>query len=322
MIDVVIATFDRRDRLVRCLAALSEQTIPTFRVTVVDDHSAQPVTDWLDRSAYPFELRVLRTERNSGPAHARNLAVRESSSEYIAFVDDDVVPDHRLLEKHRGAHLANGARAIVIGPLAAPPDWKATPWTRWEAKTIAFEYRRMTRGDYRPTWRQFFTGNAFLRREDFLAAGGFNERFLRAEDIELAYRLRRLGCHFVFEPGAIGWHYSERTLESWRKIPRQYAWSDAELDRLYPEMNWAGLVSAERARRNPATRAARGALGAVSAEGAGASAAILAARVAALAGAHSLASPLMSVAYDLEYAKAARGLRAGRAFNATSTAAG
>src|SRR6185295_4881663 len=101
------------------------------------------------------------------------------------------------------ANIKRGPHSVVIGPLAAPPDWRPTPWNRWEAETVEAEYDRMIRGVYEPTWRQFFTGNAFLRRADFLDAGGFNETFRRAEDIELGYRLHRLGCEFVFEPEAI-----------------------------------------------------------------------------------------------------------------------
>lgn len=320
MIDVIVATYNRPDRLARCLAGLAQQVGPDFRAIVVDDCSMVPVSEWLNSGDYPFRLRVVRTPRNAGPAFARNQAASLSDAEYLAFVDDDVVPCPELLAMHLEAHQANGDRSVVIGPLAAPPDWRPQPWTRWEAETVAREYRRMVRGDYRPTWRQFFTGNAFLRREDFLAVGGFNERFLRAEDIEFAYRLRQAGCQFVFEVRAIGWHYSERRLESWRKIPRQYAWSDAEIDRLHPEIGWKRLIADERGRRNPATRIVQSLLGLAGAEGAGASGAIALARTASAVHFNLLASPLLSLAYELEYSRAERQLDRGHQFNSPSTA--
>jgi tRNA uridine 5-carboxymethylaminomethyl modification enzyme len=43
----------------------------------------------------------------------------------------------------------------------------------------------MVDGVYDPTWRQFFTGNAVVRRDYLVDAGGFDESFTRAEDIEL-----------------------------------------------------------------------------------------------------------------------------------------
>lgn len=322
MIDVVIATYQRPQGLRNCLVGLSRQSESDFRVVVVDDSSPEPVAEWLRPNDYPFALDTLRTAENSGPAHARNLAAKRSDAEFIAFIDDDVVPTEDLLSRHRRAHVANGPHSVVIGPLASPPDWRPTPWNRWEAETIAVEYERMRRGDYEPTWRQFFTGNAFLRRTDFLAAGGFNEQFLRAEDIELAYRLARLGCHFVFEPEAKGWHYSERSLASWRKIPQQYAWSDAALAGLYPDLKWRELVARERSRRNPVTRTADAVLGAISARTSGASAAIFAARLAAAVRAHFISSPLLSLAYELEYSRTSERLSKGQGINTASTAAG
>ena len=322
MIDVIVATYNRPKQLARCLDALGRQRGVDFRAIVVDDCSPQPVDATLDRSRYGFPITVIRTEGNSGPAHARNLGVANSNADLIVFIDDDVVADENLLSRHQESHERLGDHQVVIGPLAAPPDWKSTPWTRWEAETIAAEYRRMVAGVYAPTWRQFFTGNASLRSADFVRAGGFNESFLRAEDIEFAYRMHRLGCSFVFDPQAIGWHYSDRSLESWRKIPRLYAWSDRALDGLYPELRWQDLMERERQGRHAATRLVERTLRHIGARRAGAKGAITAARGAAGIGANRIASRLLSMAYELEYRDAADALEGGRAFNTASTATG
>ena len=44
-----------------------------------------------------------------------------------------------------------------------------------------------------------------------LASGGFDERYRRAEDIELAHRLEKLGVQFFFNMEAVGYHYAERS---------------------------------------------------------------------------------------------------------------
>ena len=67
--------------------------------------------------------------------------------------------------------------------------------------------------------RQFFTGNASLRRDSFLATGGFDPSFHRAEDVELGYRLAALGIQFIFEPSARVWHYPVRSFAAWRLTP-------------------------------------------------------------------------------------------------------
>lgn len=321
-ITVVTPTYNRRAQLARCLDALANQSVAGFEVIVVDDASPEPVAQWLDGDAYPFELTVLRMTSNGGPARARNRAAAAARGEVLAFVDDDVVADRGLLAAHLASLERLGPHGVSIGPLAAPPDWKPTPWNRWEAETIAVEYRRMVRGDYAPTWRQFFTGNAMLRRDDFLDVGGFDESFKRAEDIEFAYRLSRRGATFGFEPGAIGWHYAERPLASWRRIPSQYAEFDLAIDRIHPELRWQQRIAVETRRRHWLTRGVDSAASLIRGERTTAGLAIGVARIAHAARMAGVSSPLLSLAFQLEYNRAHRELTQGQRFNAASTAAG
>jgi len=49
--------------------------------------------------------------------------------------------------------------------------------------------------------------------------------------VELAYRLKDMGLHFVFNPKAVGYHYAERSFESWVKIPYAYGQYDVVITR-------------------------------------------------------------------------------------------
>jgi GT2 family glycosyltransferase len=101
-----------------------------------------------------------------------------------------------------------------------------TMWIRWEQAMLAKQYTAMTRGDFEPTARQFYTGNASLLRRDLVEAGGFDPSFRRAEDVELAYRLEDRGLRFVFEPSAIGFHYADRSFDAWRSAGYTYGRND------------------------------------------------------------------------------------------------
>lgn len=102
-----------------------------------------------------------------------------------------------------------------------------SPWVRWEQDMLVKQYNAMLRGAWKPTARQFYTGNASIRRELLLAAGGFDEKFRRAEDVELAYRLADRGVGFVFADAAVGWHYAERSFASWLEAAYLYGKNDA-----------------------------------------------------------------------------------------------
>jgi hypothetical protein len=104
-------------------------------------------------------------------------------------------------------------------------------WVRWEERQLLKQYDAMQRGQYPCTPRQFYTGNASVGRERLLAAGGFDARFKRAEDVELAFRLWALGARFLFEPAADVLHYASRSFASWRRTPYQYGRYDVVMGR-------------------------------------------------------------------------------------------
>jgi cellulose synthase/poly-beta-1,6-N-acetylglucosamine synthase-like glycosyltransferase len=62
--------------------------------------------------------------------------------------------------------------------------------------------------------------SAAFRKEVFMAAGGFDESFPKAnnEDTELSYRLAASGCKMVFKPSAIVYHRHPATLSRYLRV--------------------------------------------------------------------------------------------------------
>ncbi|HEX6032570.1 MAG TPA: glycosyltransferase [Tepidiformaceae bacterium] len=317
-VDVVIATYNRQARLTRTLDSLQRQSMGGFGVIVVDDGSDPPVKETTSAGlARSLGVRFLATDGNRGPAAARNAGVAASEASLIAFIDDDVDADPSWLEAHLARRVAAGPAAVTIGPMLAPRDWRPTPWNRWEAARLEVEYARMERGEYPPTWRQFFTGNAIVPRSLLLAAGGFNESLRRAEDIELGMRLARLGAQFIFEPKGKGWHYAYRTRAAWLRNAEQYAAVDVTIDHLYPELFWLDLINDELRRRPPASRATRSVATRLLGAGRAVSASALAATVLNRGPFTTLAVRAASLAYDIKYREAlAHALATGTGFRA------
>lgn len=224
---VVIPTYNRRTSLERVLRALGRQTVApaTFEVVLVVDGCTDGTAEMCRRllPELPYTLRVIE-QMNAGPAAARNRGVGEARAALIVFIDDDVVPDERLIETHLAAHSGDEEEdsIVAIGPLLPPQDERLNAWGAWEERSLCGHYADMQAGRWQPTYRQFYTGNASLYRRHILAAGGFNAHFLRAEDIELGLRMRDLGCTFIFLPEARGWHYVHRTFASWANMPVAY----------------------------------------------------------------------------------------------------
>jgi GT2 family glycosyltransferase len=226
-VSVVVPTYNRASRLERVLAALASQTYPRscYEIVVVSDGSTDG-TDELLRQRPPTEL-VAAIQANGGPAAARNRGVELAAGELLLFIDDDVIATPTLIERHVQTHLEGGDEQVVIGPMATPPDVELSPWVQWEQTMLYRQYHAMVDGIYSPTPRQFYTGNASVPRDAVVAAGGFDTRFRRAEDIELAYRLEDAGLRFTFNPDAVGHHHAERSFGAWLQIAYDYGVCDA-----------------------------------------------------------------------------------------------
>jgi histidinol-phosphate phosphatase family protein len=151
------------------------------RIVVVDDRR--------DASA-PLAVRAgVRVVRGParGPAAARNAGWRACAADWVAFLDDDVVPEPdwlSALEADLAAAAPDvaGVRGRVVVPL--PRDRRPTDWER---NTKALETAR---------WA---TADLAYRRAVLAALGGFDERFPRAyrEDADLALRATAAGWRIV-----------------------------------------------------------------------------------------------------------------------------
>jgi GT2 family glycosyltransferase len=169
-VTVVVPTCGRPDLLLRCVAALEEQTLPgeQFEIIVVDD-----------------------TRTRAGPAAARNKGWRRAAAGVIAFTDDDTVPDPRWLE--RGLAAFRPGVDAVCGRLVMPIPPTPT------------DYERNENGLERA---EFVTANCFVRRAALQKIGGFDESFRMPwrEDSDLQFRLLQAGCTIARAEDAVVVH--------------------------------------------------------------------------------------------------------------------
>jgi GT2 family glycosyltransferase len=243
-ISVVVPTYNRLGRLRHVITALEQQVYPSdaFEVIIISDGSTDGTHAYLETLRPTMRLRWF-PQANRGPAAARNAGIQKAVGEFIVFIDDDVVPEPQLLAEHARSHNEAGQDVVVLGPLLTPEGFKMAPWVRWEQDMLMKQYSALLRGDWSATARQFYTGNASLRRTHVLAAGGFDEGFRRAEDVELAYRLADQGLDFVFNMQAAGMHFADRSFEAWLDTAYTYGRNDVIFAR---DRNQQWLLSAVR----------------------------------------------------------------------------
>jgi len=188
-VTVIVPVHNGESTIARCLLALSQTPEGLSEVIVVDDRS----TDATAAIAAQLGARVMANPSGRGPAAARNAGAGAARGDVLLFIDADVEAQPatvvQMLE-HLDRH---PEVAAVFGSYDDDP---AHP-------NFASQYRNLLHHFIHQTAERrsasFWAGCGAIRRDVFLAAGGFDaEKYPRpsTEDIELGLRLAQAG-HIV-----------------------------------------------------------------------------------------------------------------------------
>jgi GT2 family glycosyltransferase len=218
----VIVHYRTPDETVASAAAVAA-TAPEAELVVVDNASRDRIGERL-RTEAPA-ARVIDEAENRGYGAACNLGARETSRDFLLFLNSDAVTQPGAVEALVAA-LDSDPRTAVAGPRLENPDGTLQPSimrlpTLWrifcESSGLAFLFggraplrgHSATREDYsRAHAVECVKGATLLvRRTAFREVGGFDESFfLYAEESDLCARLRRSGWKILFEPAARVFH--------------------------------------------------------------------------------------------------------------------
>lgn len=91
LVSVVIPTYNRKEKLIRAIKSVSNQTYKNIEIIIIDDNSDFNVELYLDNNLGTIEnnIKVIRNLSNLGPSLSRNVGAKHSSGEFIAFLDSD-----------------------------------------------------------------------------------------------------------------------------------------------------------------------------------------------------------------------------------------
>ena len=185
-VSVVVPTRGRPDQVRSCVEALVQLDYPpsALQIVVVDDGGPPPD---LSVGSGGADLVVV-SQRNQGPATARNRGAKEAGGEILAFTDDDCRPQRDWL-RHLVATLEEEPAAMAGGRVVN--GLRRNLWAQASQDLISYLYQAFpTSRSLRPF---FTTNNVAVRRNAFLAIGGFDTGFPlpAAEDRDLSERWAR-----------------------------------------------------------------------------------------------------------------------------------
>lgn len=235
LVAIVVPVYCRSDRDARLVGALLDgiaRQTHACRTLIIDDGSPRAAS-WRD-------VEVIRLDRNSGPAAARNRGLgraTELGADVVAFLDVDCVPSPDWIAKLVAAFHAD-RRAHAISGATWSRDRSSLG--RYQERNGTLNGRRL-RGQHRllygPTCNLAVCG-------EIARSLRFDESFriAAAEDIDFCYRANQLGWSIHHAADAVVWHdygYDDlgpvgRVGRLWGQF-RRYARGERLLLRKHPE---------------------------------------------------------------------------------------
>jgi GT2 family glycosyltransferase len=202
-VGVVVITYQRREEALACVARLSG--LPERPPVVVVDNGSADGTAAAIRARFPG-VDVVAAGENLG-AVGRNLGVERLGTPYVAFCDDDTWWEPGSLTRAADALDAYPSLALVNARIVVEPYGTDDPIVP-ELRDSPVPGPDWLPG---PALGSFLAGASVVRREAFVAAGGFSPRlWLGGEEELLATDLLSAGWEICYLENLVVHHHASK----------------------------------------------------------------------------------------------------------------
>ncbi len=212
-IALIVLNYNGKHFLGPCLASITRQTLAPDELILVDNGSTDGSQDWITAN-YP-QAKLVEMGYNSGFSIAMNRGVAESSSDFLALLNNDTECEPQWLEQLAGAlsqHPEIGfcASRMLIFQHRDLIDAAGDVFTTaaFAGKRGWLQSERDMKFDKRERVFGACAGAAMYRKVIFEEVGGFDDDFFAyQEDTDLSLRLQLAGYPCLYVPEAVVYHH-------------------------------------------------------------------------------------------------------------------
>lgn len=218
-VSMVVVVYNSRPFLQPVFEAIFKQTFSDLEVFAVINASTDGSKEFLAQS-FP-QVKIIDPQKNTGFAGGNNLAIKQSSAQFIQLVNPDLIMTPNYIETMLDAF--NDPQVAAATGKLLRYDFKTNTSSDVIDSTgivMSLSGRARDRGQLETDYQQYdnqravfgVTGAAPMYRKsalDNVAYKGeyFDESFLAYwEDVDLSWRLNNAGFKNVYVPEAVAYH--------------------------------------------------------------------------------------------------------------------
>ena len=184
LVSVIMAAYNADKYIAEAIESILSQTYQNWELIIADDASSDKTVEIINEyTKRDSRIKLICQDKNSGPAAARNEAIKKSLGKYIAILDsDDISLPARLEEQVK--FLEGHPDFGIIGSWTSVIDETGTETGfAWENTLPAEKIPSML------LFKNYFTNSATMIRKSAIPVGGYRAEFIPSEDYDLWVRI-------------------------------------------------------------------------------------------------------------------------------------
>ncbi|MCX8008931.1 MAG: glycosyltransferase [Patescibacteria group bacterium] len=202
-ISVIILAYNAERTIRQCLHAITNQaTHVAYEIIVVYRRSSDRTLEIIKQ--YPSVNVIIQPDNLPGISAARNLGIAKAKSSIIAFTDADCVVSSNWIQRIFDCFFRDHTVDAIGGPLVGTGNEST-----WIARVGGYV------AELHGTIGKIATNNCAIRKSALQHIGGFDEQLMTGEDVDMSWRLEKMGVRIVID-------HSLRVMHLWRHTLRDF----------------------------------------------------------------------------------------------------
>ena len=222
-VDVVIPCYNVEETIEDCIKTLCSQSLSKnqYDCYFINDNSNDSTGVILDKYKSIENINVIHHKKNLGLAASRNTGLKAGSSDFIAFIDGDMIVSRNWIESF--LPYFDKDVIAVMGDNIPPEDISLNAVERYYFGNL--RGARKYNDNEKIPFQYMLFGNAMLKRESLNKCGFFDESMKKygGEDTDLSARIwDEYPKSFVFSKSSNAVHYHRRNLDEFYNSMKIY----------------------------------------------------------------------------------------------------
>jgi len=216
-VSVIVITKNRPEHLDKCLHSLEQQRYRDFETIVVDSSDDEKSKDLVKQCG---NIKYVRFPNGSNMPASRNLGIKASCGEILAFLDDDSFAYEDWLSE-----LLKGYTDNQVGGAGGSTIDESAVTEPYNGRMISEDGNIVPRSDLHNeniVAVDFLSGsNMSFRKSAVIEAGGFDPNYRGSsimEEVDFCLRIKKIGHRIIFCPKANVVHEAAPRIG----VPREY----------------------------------------------------------------------------------------------------